>query len=273
MKKEIKRFAVAGLAGIMLLASATTAFADQWQQDEKGWWYQQSNGLYPRGSWKWITGADGVTKCYYFNSEGYCLLNTTTPDGYTVNADGAWTVNGVVQTKQAQQSQNNQSDSQQTGFDLSWVRNAEGGVNWDKIMEDCEEMYYLGQAADRMYDITEAELPNMYAQMLNLWAQESSKGAQWKQLIERYGIPTYLGSYMTKTSTYINHMDYTLTLPAGITAAEIDGIAAAFAVIETVGERYYGVCEAGWDYSWSTSADGILTVHFTGDMNDDLGAW
>mgnify|MGYP000107518430 FL=1 len=25
--------------------------------------------------------------------------NTTTPDGYTVNTDGAWTVNGVVQTK------------------------------------------------------------------------------------------------------------------------------------------------------------------------------
>lgn len=27
------------------------------------------------------------------------LASTTTPDGFTVNADGAWTVNGVVQTK------------------------------------------------------------------------------------------------------------------------------------------------------------------------------
>lgn len=27
--------------------------------------------------------------------------NTTTPDGYTVNADGAWTVDGVVQVKTA----------------------------------------------------------------------------------------------------------------------------------------------------------------------------
>lgn len=42
---------------------------------------------------------DGVAECYYFDGNGYMLANTTTPDGYTVNADGAWTVNGVVQTK------------------------------------------------------------------------------------------------------------------------------------------------------------------------------
>ena len=30
---------------------------------------------------------------------GYCLLNTTTPDGYVVNPVGAWIVDGVVQTR------------------------------------------------------------------------------------------------------------------------------------------------------------------------------
>lgn len=53
--------------------------------------------------WVWIPDASGVYKCYYFNpmSNGFRgnLLTNTVIDGYTVDADGAWTVNGVVQTK------------------------------------------------------------------------------------------------------------------------------------------------------------------------------
>ena len=36
-------------------------------------------------------------RCYYFDSQGYCLINEVTPDGYTVDGTGAWAVNGVVQ--------------------------------------------------------------------------------------------------------------------------------------------------------------------------------
>ena len=53
--------------------------------------------------WLWIPDANGVKRCYYFNpvSDGYRgkLLRNTVIDGSTVNADGVWTVNGVVQTK------------------------------------------------------------------------------------------------------------------------------------------------------------------------------
>ena len=53
--------------------------------------------------WVWIPDATGVQKCYYFNpnSDGFRgkLMKNTVIDGYTVNAEGAWTVNGVVQTK------------------------------------------------------------------------------------------------------------------------------------------------------------------------------
>lgn len=53
--------------------------------------------------WVWIPDAAGVSKCYYFNpvSDGFRgkLLTNTVIDGYTVNKDGAWTVNGVVQTR------------------------------------------------------------------------------------------------------------------------------------------------------------------------------
>lgn len=53
--------------------------------------------------WLWIPDANGVKRCYYFNSvsDGYRgkLLRNAVIDGSTVNEDGAWTVNGVVQTK------------------------------------------------------------------------------------------------------------------------------------------------------------------------------
>lgn len=53
--------------------------------------------------WVWIADANGVKRCYYFNpiSDGYRgkLIKNTVIDGSSVNADGAWTVNGVVQTK------------------------------------------------------------------------------------------------------------------------------------------------------------------------------
>ena len=46
--------------------------------------------------WQWIDG-----NCYYLDAqgqnEGALYRNTTTPDGYAVDAEGRWVVNGVVQ--------------------------------------------------------------------------------------------------------------------------------------------------------------------------------
>ena len=52
--------------------------------------------------WNWIGG-----RCYYFMEKdvengakkGMLLRNTVTPDGYTVDHTGAWTVDGQVQTR------------------------------------------------------------------------------------------------------------------------------------------------------------------------------
>ncbi len=49
------------------------------------------NILYPL--WIWINGY-----CYYYQNAATILKNTTTLDGYTVDAEGRWTVNGVPQT-------------------------------------------------------------------------------------------------------------------------------------------------------------------------------
>lgn len=98
----MKRKTIVGIVtAIITLSMNMTAFAAQWQSDVNGWWYQNDDGSYPVNTWQWIDGnGDGAAESYYFNEQGYCLMNTTTPDGYTVNPAGAWTVNGVVQTQQ-----------------------------------------------------------------------------------------------------------------------------------------------------------------------------
>ena len=85
---------------LLSMLASSTVFAGEWKSDNNGWWYQNDDGSYPANTWQWIDGnKDGVSESYYFNENGYMLANTVTPDNYTVNADGAWTVNGVVQTQ------------------------------------------------------------------------------------------------------------------------------------------------------------------------------
>ena len=87
-------------AGAMTLSMTISAFAGIWQQDDVGWWWQNDDGSYPVSCWKWIDGNnDGIAEYYYFDAVGYLLVNTITPDGNQVDANGAWIVNGVVQTQ------------------------------------------------------------------------------------------------------------------------------------------------------------------------------
>ena len=69
-------------------------------EDKNAWWFDFGNGDYFKSSWQWIDGnQDGIAECYCFDENGWMYENTTTPDGYTVNENGAWTINNVVQTK------------------------------------------------------------------------------------------------------------------------------------------------------------------------------
>jgi hypothetical protein len=88
-----KRIVVLLLAAVMAISAAVPAFAaGSWQKDGQGWWYLLDDGNYYKRGWQWIDG-----KCYYFDHMGYCLLNTVTPDGYTVDTNGAWIMNGEIQ--------------------------------------------------------------------------------------------------------------------------------------------------------------------------------
>ncbi len=105
----MKRFAKLIVAVMMLTAMmATTTFAAGWTTgqgaDSNRWWYDLGNGQYygnpsQEVEWQWIDGnGDGIAECYAFDSEGWMYADSMTPDGYEVNADGAWTVDDVVQT-------------------------------------------------------------------------------------------------------------------------------------------------------------------------------
>ena len=116
---------VMALAGAMAAGMAMTSFAAGWQKNDTGWWYgtNADNTTWHANGWQWIdSNNDGVAECYYFDANGYMLANTTTPDGYTVNADGAWTENGVAHTRQTG------TQSQETGTNTALVTD-NGGYN------------------------------------------------------------------------------------------------------------------------------------------------
>ena len=87
---------------LFIALSANLTFASGWTKgiSKNAWWYDFGNGDYFKSSWQWIDGnQDGIAECYCFDENGWMYENTTTPDGYTVNENGAWTINNVVQTK------------------------------------------------------------------------------------------------------------------------------------------------------------------------------
>lgn len=97
-----KGMMTAAAAMVMAAAMSMTSIAAGWQKDDNGWRYgtNADNSTWYMGSWQWIDGnGDGIAESYFFDQNGYLLVNTTTADGFTVNADGAWVLNGVVQTK------------------------------------------------------------------------------------------------------------------------------------------------------------------------------
>lgn len=87
-------------------APGSSAANGQWLRDGMGWWYRNANGTYTVNGWQLInnqwycfdnvgymrTGwiASGNAWYYCDTNSGAMLTNTTTPDGYRVDANGVW---------------------------------------------------------------------------------------------------------------------------------------------------------------------------------------
>ena len=83
-----------------ILCMMQMAFAGQLKHDVKGIYCVKDNGSYAVSEWVTMDlDSDGKDEYYYFNSEGYMIVNSKTPDGYDVNSKGQWIKDGNVQTK------------------------------------------------------------------------------------------------------------------------------------------------------------------------------
>lgn len=117
---------------------------------KNAWWYDLGNGKYYLSSWQWIDGNhDGIAECYCFDENGWMFENTITPDRFTVNENGAWTVDNIVQTKSAhlisQNNTNNSTDTVSKNFtetknnNLSETRNNEKNQSIEDFNERQDE--------------------------------------------------------------------------------------------------------------------------------------
>ncbi|MBE6005049.1 MAG: hypothetical protein E7232_13415 [Lachnospiraceae bacterium] len=123
-KRKINSFIIFTI--LCTLVFGFNAFAEGWQQDEYGWWYEDDDGTYPYdgvyeidgdyyafdddgylltntwfkssdGSYSYSTGSGVIARnqwvegTYYVGNDGEMLRNTYTPDGYYVGSDGQWT--------------------------------------------------------------------------------------------------------------------------------------------------------------------------------------
>lgn len=100
MKKQIRMLLALGIIMYLSITSSFIVLAGEWKKDTTGWWYVEEDGSsYPINQWKWIDDdKDNIGECYYFDENGY-LVTSATIDGYFVNGEGRWIVNGVVQSK------------------------------------------------------------------------------------------------------------------------------------------------------------------------------
>ena len=129
-----------------------------WTKTPSGWYYLDTSGLMKTGwlqdvdgKWYFLDTAKGIQEgrmltgwnwidgyCYYFDVQsGALLVNTTTPDGYKVNADGKWEKDGKVMFSQGKghsstvgtvESNTNQSAAKKSGAgSKSGLRGGSGG--------------------------------------------------------------------------------------------------------------------------------------------------
>lgn len=125
---------------LALTAALHTSAYAYWIPDDAGWrWTGSENTV---SQWQWIDGNyDGVYECYYFDENGYCMMDTVTPDGFQVNDAGAWVQDGQVQT----QTRDLSAIGRGSVAVSQWVKDTLGNGVWDSGVH--------GQVVgDRAYD-------------------------------------------------------------------------------------------------------------------------
>ena len=166
-------------------AMASTAFAGTWRTGadphQDRWWYDNDDGTFACNGWKWIDGnGDGTAECYYFDADGWMLTDTMTPDGYTVNADGAWIQNGTVMSQTHSATSPNASATTETSRLRSVLVMEKGRPIHAGVPMD---IYAPGQLTGTKYDIVSDSTPESL--------QDESTGYYYKYDDRGFLVRTY----------------------------------------------------------------------------------
>lgn len=170
------------------------AMAGEWKQDQTGWWYDHGDSTYAQNGWEWVDG-----RCYYFNQEGYCLLDTTTPDGYTVDASGAWTVDGAVQLQEAPAQEEAAAVPETAAPEVNQigslsVQTPDGFV----LVDHADNLYVYGDTAG-----TRAiSIASQSAEELGFFEDESLSSL--KDSILDYAMQVNMGEYTSRTAVELS---------------------------------------------------------------------
>ncbi len=156
MKKKIL-IVTAALA--LSLGISGTSLAAGWQQNETGRWYENDDKTYPVNTWL-QDPADG--KWYHFDINGYMQTgwiqdngkyyyldivsgamwaNTTTPDGYKLDASGAWIQESGQKTADQEKKAGWQEDN--VG---RWYQNSDGSYVKNRWKEINGSRYYFDES-------------------------------------------------------------------------------------------------------------------------------
>ncbi len=147
---------------MMLFSLTALALSGDWKEGDYGWWYEYSDGSYPKGgiysiddkyyafdkhgwmksnewvqtnsgNWYYFTGSgvmatDQWIGDYYVGSDGLMLTDTWTPDGYYVDSSGKY-----VESK-GKQGNYNDSGEYYT-IDGNWDNRDQSGYSKDKRVD------------------------------------------------------------------------------------------------------------------------------------------
>ena len=170
--KNLRTFALIGFAAAMAVSQPMVSYAGQWKQgageNVNRWWYDNEDNTYASNGWYWLDGNnDGVSECYYFDNNGWLLTNTTTPDGYTVNENGAWVKDGVIMATTIKVN-NNKKSTVWTNYDddSSSKSSSKGKSDSYEAVEDDDKVNVKDLAVDdpERWDYEEAE---KFVELLN----------------------------------------------------------------------------------------------------------
>lgn len=243
----MKGLRVAAVAALFGLAAAQTALAGEWVRDDDGLKYKQGSD-YVWDQWLWLDrNGTGVQECFYFGRDEYLVTNGLTPDDCTVNANGAWTVDGVVQTKLA-----GTLSSEDRG----------------RIETACAAYYYCKEYAGLTGLPGDGQLTESQKDgAMSLATMSTALGLYpLKDVYQQDGRNVYDG-------TALRQILYDLY------GFELEHCTSASSSVQHLGDKYYiGVGDFGmaWPYCSLTkteaTADGFLLSGTTGDASDEAEA-